>query len=171
MILSLCYLWLAMAAGLLLLPASANAPSEGDPMQAAKEFRAYLDADWKRWMELYPEFATSVGYPGQNRRWLDNSPQGIEARKAHLAESLRRLRVFSRRALPEAGQLDYDLYRELLETAEEGLQYGDDPLPFGLQANMPTIEALITYAVQQGLMPRRMTVEELFHKAPKKGAV
>jgi len=130
LILSLSYLWLAMAAGLLLLPASASAPSEGDPGQAAKEFRAYLDADWKRWMELYPEFATSVGYPGPNRRWLDNSPEGIEARKAHLAESLRRLKAFSRRALPAAGQLDYDLYRELLETAEEGLQYGDDPLPF-----------------------------------------
>jgi len=26
--------------------------------------------------------------------------------------------------------LNYDLYRESLETAEEGLQYGDDPAPF-----------------------------------------
>src|SRR5262249_47460435 len=95
-----------------------------------KEFRAYLDADWKRWMELYPEFATTVGYPGQNRRWLDDSPQGIEARKAHLAESLGKLKSFSRQALPAAEQLDYELDRELVETAEEGLQYGDDPMPF-----------------------------------------
>src|SRR5215831_20567535 len=119
-----------IAGGLVLLPHSAQAQAKGNHMRAVKEFRAYLDADWKRWMELYPEFATSVGYPGQNRRWLDNSPQGIEARKAQLAESLRRLKAFSRRALPAAGQLDYDLYRELLETAEEGLQYGDDPMPF-----------------------------------------
>jgi uncharacterized protein (DUF885 family) len=130
LILGLSHVWLAIAAGLLLLPASASAPPERDAMQAAKEFRAYLDADWKRWMELYPELATSVGYPGQNRRWLDDSPHGIEARKAHLAESLSKLKSFSRPALPPAEQLDYDLYRELLETAEEGLQYGDNPMPF-----------------------------------------
>lgn len=37
-----------------------------------------------------------------------------------------------------------------------------DPLPYGLAANRPTIQALIDYAAQQGLTPRRMTVEELF---------
>jgi uncharacterized protein (DUF885 family) len=121
---------LALAAGLLLLPASAGAQPQGDQMQVAGKFRAYLDADWKRWMELYPEFATSVGFAGQNRRWSDDSPPGIQARKAHLAESLKKLKSFSRQALPAAEQLDYDLYRELLETAEEGLEYGDDPMPF-----------------------------------------
>jgi len=121
---------LAIAGLLLLLPVSAKAQAKGDQMQAAREFRAYLDADWKRWMELYPEFATAVGYPGENRYWTDNSPQGIETRKAHLAESLKKLKSFSREALPASEQLNYDLYRGLLETAEEGLQYGDDPMPF-----------------------------------------
>jgi uncharacterized protein (DUF885 family) len=107
-----------------------TAQARGNQMQAAKEFRVYLDTDWKRWMELYPEFATAVGYPGQNRRWSDDSPPGIEARKAHLAASLKKLKSFSLEALPPAEQLNYDLYRELLETAEEGLQYGDDPMPF-----------------------------------------
>jgi uncharacterized protein (DUF885 family) len=121
---------LAITGFLLLLPVSAKAQAKGDQMQAAREFRAYLDADWKRWMELYPEFATAVGYPGENRHWTDNSPQGIETRKAHLAESLKKLKSFSREALPASEQLNYDLYRGLLETAEEGLQYGDDPMPF-----------------------------------------
>ena len=121
---------LAIAGFLLPLPVSAKAQAKGDQMQAAREFRAYLDADWKRWMELYPEFATAVGYPGENRHWTDNSPQGIETRKAHLAESLKKLKSFSREALPASEQLNYDLYRGLLETAEEGLQYGDDPMPF-----------------------------------------
>jgi 4,5-dihydroxyphthalate decarboxylase len=39
---------------------------------------------------------------------------------------------------------------------------GEDPLPYGVNANLPSIEALITYAVQQRLMPRRLSVEELF---------
>jgi uncharacterized protein (DUF885 family) len=121
---------LAIAALLLFLPGAVAAHAKEDPMQAAKEFRAYLAADWERWMELYPEFATGVGYPGQNRRWSDNSPQGIEARKTHLAASLGKLKSFSREILPATEQLNYDLYRELLETAQEGLPYGDDPMPF-----------------------------------------
>jgi uncharacterized protein (DUF885 family) len=121
---------LAIAGFFLLLPLSAKAQAKRDQMRAAKEFRAYLDADWKRWMELYPEFATAVGYPGENRHWTDNSPQGLDTRKAHLAESLKKLQSFSRQALPAGEQLNYDLYRGLLETAEEGLEYGDDPLPF-----------------------------------------
>lgn len=39
---------------------------------------------------------------------------------------------------------------------------GQDPLPFGLNANLPAIEALKEYALLQGLLPRRLSVEELF---------
>jgi uncharacterized protein (DUF885 family) len=117
----------------LILPMITLSQTPSDPpaqSKAAQEFRAYLDSDWKRWMELYPELATAVGYPGQNRRWIDDSPQGIEARKAHLAESYKRIKAIDRNSLPPSEQIDYDLYRELLETATEGLQYGDDPMPF-----------------------------------------
>ena len=40
---------------------------------------------------------------------------------------------------------------------------GDDPMPYGLQANLQSIEALRTYAFQQGLMPTRLPLEELFY--------
>jgi len=113
----------------LVVPLLALAQSADRP-PAAKEFRAYLEADWKLWMQQYPEMATGVGYPGQNRRWRDDSPQGIEVRKLHLADSLKKLKSFSREVLPASEQLNYDLYRELLETASDGLQYGDDPMPF-----------------------------------------
>jgi len=39
---------------------------------------------------------------------------------------------------------------------------GPEPLPYGLKANLPTIETLMTYAVQQKLMPSRLDVEDLF---------
>src|SRR6202163_2625217 len=97
---------------------------------ATRKFRAYLEEDWKRWMVEYPEVATAAGFPGQNRRWPDDSPAGIEARKKHLHESAVALKDFSRDSLPRAEQLNFDLYSDLLNTAEEGLQYGDDPLPF-----------------------------------------
>jgi 4,5-dihydroxyphthalate decarboxylase len=39
---------------------------------------------------------------------------------------------------------------------------GHDPLPYGLAANLKTIETLEATAFKQGLTPRRMTVAELF---------
>jgi 4,5-dihydroxyphthalate decarboxylase len=39
---------------------------------------------------------------------------------------------------------------------------GDDPLPYGVPENLPAIEALVDYSAQQGLIPRRVRVDELF---------
>ena len=47
-------------------------------------------------------------------------------------------------------------YRELMPVV------GEDPLPFGIERNRATIEALESYAFKQGLIPRRMPIEELF---------
>ena len=129
----LAVLVLATGSGMFFLPVLASAqsgPSQAAQAEAARKFRAYLEKDWKRWMEDYPVMATFIGYPGQSRRWSDDSPEGIEARVKHLHESLATLKTISRDALPVSEQLNYDLYRGLLATAEEGLQYGNDPIPF-----------------------------------------
>ena len=117
------------------LKAAATGPSDTSHLGAAqldvaREFRSFLDADWRRWMDEYPDHATHVGYPGQNDRWIDDSPAGIARRKKHLADSLATLKAIPRNELPAGEQLNHDLYLELLETANEGLQYGDDPYPF-----------------------------------------
>ena len=125
---------LAIGAALYFFPMPALAQSGTSQSESrnevARRFRAYLDEDWKRWMEQYPETATAVGFPGQNRHWRDDSREGIAARVNHLQESLVELKSISRDALPAEDQVNYDLYRETLETAAEGLQYGDDPAPF-----------------------------------------
>jgi uncharacterized protein (DUF885 family) len=125
-------LMLAFAAvgALFVIPLMAIAQTNPAQTESARKFRAYLDEDWKRWMQEYPEAATAIGFPGQNRRWTDDSQEGIEARTRHLHESLGKVKAISRDALPAEEQLNYDLYRDLLETAEEGLQYGDSPAPF-----------------------------------------
>ena len=125
-------LMLAFSAGsaLLAMPLLTMAQTSSSSAEASRKFRAYLDEDWKRWMQEYPETATLVGFPGQNRRWRDDSREGLQARIRHLHESLTKLHSIPRDRLPAKEQFNYDLYRELLETAEEGLQYGDDPIPF-----------------------------------------
>jgi 4,5-dihydroxyphthalate decarboxylase len=37
-----------------------------------------------------------------------------------------------------------------------------DPLPYGMGANQASIEALMTYALQQKLIPERMPVAQAF---------
>src|SRR5258708_21811213 len=56
-------------------------PTASAKSEAAQKLRAFLDADWQRWMQDYPEVATYVGYPGQNDRWTDGSPAGLERRQ------------------------------------------------------------------------------------------
>jgi uncharacterized protein (DUF885 family) len=102
---------------------------------AAEAFRAYLAEDWKRWLAEYPELATSFGFPGLDDRWTDDSREGIERRMRHLSESLASLRRIDPKGLPAKERTNYELYHELLETAEQGLPFGLDPLPF--QLGMP----------------------------------
>jgi 4,5-dihydroxyphthalate decarboxylase len=56
----------------------------------------------------------------------------------------------------EATGAGADKYRKLQAIV------GPDPLPYGIEANRPTIEALEKTAFEQGLTPRRMSMEELF---------
>src|SRR5260370_30856576 len=51
---------------------------------AAQRFRGFLDADWRRWMEEYPEETTVIGYPRHDDHWIDDPPAGIAGRKNHL---------------------------------------------------------------------------------------
>ena len=123
----------ALASPLAVFGAANNSkqqPNTNAQSAASQKLRAFLDADWQRWMQEYPEIATRVGYPGLDDRWTDYSPTGIERHKKHLADSLAALKAFHRNDLPPSEQVNFDLYLDLLETASEGLQYGDEPYPF-----------------------------------------
>lgn len=52
------------------------------------------------------------------------------------------------------------LHQQRLETQE--LIGGDDPLPFGVDANRPTLDALIQYAYSQKIIPAKVRPETLF---------
>ena len=38
-----------------------------------------------------------------------------------------------------------------------------DPLPYGIEPNRLMLEAIISHAVEQGIIPRQVGVEEIFH--------
>ena len=99
------------------------------PDRPADRLRAQFDDDWKYWMTRYPEIATALGFPGQDARWTDYSPAAIDARVDYLKQSVSRLSAIDRAVLDAAEQLNYDLYRELLETAVAGLAFHNDSIP------------------------------------------
>lgn len=99
------------------------------PERRADLLRTQLDDDWKYWMTEYPEVATSFGYPGQNARWTDYSPAAVDARATYLRESAGRLSAIDRASLDANDRLNYDLYRDLLDTAVAGLEFHNDALP------------------------------------------
>jgi 4,5-dihydroxyphthalate decarboxylase len=43
-----------------------------------------------------------------------------------------------------------------------GETIGDDPFPYGIKANQAMLDTIISFSYEQGLTPRKMTVEELF---------
>jgi uncharacterized protein (DUF885 family) len=96
---------------------------------ASDRLRALLEEDWRYWMAQYPETATALGYPGHDASWTDYSPAAIAARADHLRATAARLEEIDRAQLPAPAALDYDLYREMIATAIEGLEFGNDAMP------------------------------------------
>jgi len=66
--------------------------------------------NWAYTMHEYPEYATAVGYPGQNARWTDYSLEAITRRKRELNDPLTALRAIDRNKLSSTDQLNYDLF-------------------------------------------------------------
>src|SRR5262249_33996275 len=87
------------------------------------------EEDWQYWISQHPELATQFGVPGHNGRWTDYSFGAIDARNDYLRSSLTRLQSVDRATLTPADQLNYDLYRELLDSAVKGLAFGNDAVP------------------------------------------
>ena len=85
--------------------------------------------DWDHTMRENPEFATSVGYPGQNDRWTDLSLEAIARRKRELAAPAKVIQSIDRAHLNEAEQLNYDLFKRNVDDALEGSQFKDEDMP------------------------------------------
>src|ERR1700682_573418 len=126
MIRKLLTLALGIGSGLAIMPLLAVAQGSGgggagEQSEEWRKWRGYLEEDWKQWMREYPDTTTDLGFPGQNRRWTDDSPDGIAERVKHLHSSLATLKAFQKQELAPSEQLNFDLYRELLETGAAGV--------------------------------------------------
>src|SRR6184192_4439446 len=102
----------------------ANPRRLSDSARLGEVFRV----NWEYLMTEYPEYATYVGYPGQNARWTDNSLQAIERRQRELQEPLAVVKAIRRDRLSPPDRLNYDLFRRGLEEQIEGTRFKDEYL-------------------------------------------
>lgn len=98
--------------------------------------------DWEYTMREYPEFATAVGYPGQNARWTDYSLEAIARRRRELNNPLTTLRAIDRARLSPTDQLNYDLFRRNYTDALEESRFPGEFMPItqmgGVQQDVPS---------------------------------
>ena len=115
----------------------------------AERLHRLFDFSWEFTMKEYPEFATSIGYPGQNDRWTDISLDAIALRKESDKLDLELIKSIDRTKLSGTDVISYDLYRRNAEFSVEG-----DQLPFeflqlnqmgGVQQNLAQVISSTTF--------------------------
>src|SRR5215475_5188021 len=110
---------------------------------------AKVEPDWYRRTGIYPIHGTIVIKDAV----VEKHPQVVRA-------------LFD--AFTAAKQLYLERLRAGVGSAPEDMRYRSfaplmsDPLPYGIEANRSSIEALITYALQQGLIPKQPALSEVF---------
>jgi uncharacterized protein (DUF885 family) len=87
-----------------------------------------FDLDWEYTNVVYPEYATAVGYPGQNDRWTDLSVAAINRRRADVNSELNVIRAINRARLNAPDQLSYDIFKRGNEESIEGMRFPGDLL-------------------------------------------
>lgn len=102
---------------------------------------------WDFTMKEYPEFATYVGYPGQNDRWTDNSLEKIEQRKKESVCLLKTAKTIHRAGLKDQERVSYDLYVRRLELGIEGDVFPDEFMPMNQRDGVQLDAAQILQAM------------------------
>jgi 4,5-dihydroxyphthalate decarboxylase len=109
-----------------------------------------LESEWYARTGIYPMHGTVVLKESvlKDHPWVGKSI--FEAFSAAKERWLRRLEA---EAASAASDKKYAKLREIV---------GPDPLPYGIEPNLRTIEALTATAFRQGLTPERMPLDALF---------
>ncbi|MDR5769621.1 ABC transporter substrate-binding protein [Caballeronia sp. LZ028] len=137
----------------------AGAPKEGwqaNPSEAAHHYdelfpdAAERELEWYRRTGIYPIHGLLV------------IKDAVLEQHPHVAHALFDACVESKnRYLAQLAAGSSDFETDAHYHTMQGI-VGADPLPYGIEANRPSIDALIRYCFEQHLLPRSFTAEELF---------
>ena len=125
--------------------------------------------DWSKVKPLFPDrmaegarFVQKHGYVPANHAYAIRGD--VDRQYPWLAFNLYKAFVSAKQLYQDrlAESLPSGLFfgREYLAKTRDIL--GEDPFPYGIKANRPMLETLIDYSHEQGLIPKRFKIEELF---------
>ena len=109
---------------LILLPIPARAADE------VKRLHALFDRNWETRLRENPLFATSVGRHEYDNRLPSVTIADLERRQAHRKSDLASLAKIDRSKLPQAEQVNYDIFKRQIDEGIESFDYGDYQMPF-----------------------------------------
>jgi 4,5-dihydroxyphthalate decarboxylase len=93
-------------------------------------------------------------------RFHDRHPHAA----ASLYEALSRSKDIALKRMKSSGTPMYMLPWMKADIAELDTLFGSDPWPYGVEPNRPTLDALMTYMADQGLIAKKLPIDELFLK-------
>ena len=100
-----------------------------DGLSDTKLLHKLFELTWDHQMQTYPEWATYVGYPGQNDRWTDNSLEGYELRHSEIELPFEVLDKITRAGLSDEDKLNFDLFSERIATSKDGSRFKSELMP------------------------------------------
>jgi 4,5-dihydroxyphthalate decarboxylase len=129
------------------------------------------EGDWSKVKPLFPDqiaeakrFFTKYGFVPVNHTYTVRG----DVYRAHrwvagsLYAAFIQAKACAREKLPERIPEALFFGPEYLAMTQEVL--GDDPFPYGVEANAKMLDTIVGYSYEQGLTPRKMKVEDLFAK-------
>ena len=111
-----------------------------------QKFLLFLETEWKYELSQNPVYATAMGVKGYETKWKDNSLKGIEQRKTHNQNTLKKVNRFDPSKLSKTNNLNLRLFIQLLENKIKISEYNRHLLPFshrgGIQLTHEDTETL-----------------------------
>jgi uncharacterized protein (DUF885 family) len=106
------------------------------------KLHALFDAEWEHAMKISPTWASQLGDRRFNDLWPDLSLAASEREHQHAKEVLQKLDSIDRAKLPEADQLNYDLFRWQLEDDIGAFRFGGYLIPLNQRRGIQTEDDL-----------------------------
>ena len=106
----------------------------------ADDFATLLDEAWEWRLAEFPMLASQLGDRRYNDRWRDQSLAAIARRQQQTREFLQRLYAIDRGALDADDQLNYELFRRLLQDNVDEAAFSGHLLPFSQRGGVQNLE-------------------------------
>lgn len=98
-------------------------------MNEAERLGDLVERSWQQDMDDVPEAATFYGWPGRHTRWMDRTPEAIEARHRRLAQRRDELHTIDPASLHGDDVVTYDLFEWDVNDRIEATAFRDELQP------------------------------------------